>query len=118
LPSGSASRVAAGSAFIPALAADPGGGAAGGAGASGGAGTESRRGFGGGASRREDAPGGTESTRDGGTTGALDSTVMVSSMLEIEGALVRPGGRGGRPLDSAALDPGGGRLGVPTDTTR
>ena len=62
-------------------------------------------------------PGGTESTRAGGSTGAVASTVMVSSRL-IEGALCRDGGGGGRPLESAALEPGGGRLGVPTETTR
>jgi hypothetical protein len=44
--------------------------------------------------------------------------VIASSRLEIDGALVRDGGAGGRPLDRAAVDPGGGRLGVPTERTR
>jgi hypothetical protein len=93
-------------------------GVAGGGAPSGGAGTESRRGFGGGASLRDNAPGGTDSTRGTGSTGPVASTVIVSSMFVIEGELFRKGGGGGRPLDSAALDPGGGRLGVPTETTR
>lgn len=83
-----------------------------------GAGIDSRRGFGGGARRRDEAPGGTESVRGGGITCDVASTTIDSSTSVIDGELLRAGGGGGRPLDRAAVDPGGGRLGVPTETTR
>jgi hypothetical protein len=84
---------------------------------SAGAGVDSRRGLGGGTKRREEPPGGTESVRDGEAAGACASTVIASSRFEIDGELLRCGA-GGRPLASAALEPGGGRLGVPTERTR
>jgi len=107
------------------------------AGAGAGAGIDSgRRGFGGGARRRE-VPGGTESEggRDGTSGGFADGSingadgdaaradgakggVADSSINGADGDAARADGAGGRALVSAALEPGGGRLGVPTETTR
>jgi len=39
-------------------------------------------------------------------------------MPDADGIAARDDGAGGRPLTSAALEPGGGRLGVPTESTR
>jgi hypothetical protein len=79
---------------------------------SAGAGTDSRRGLGGGARRRE-APGGFESVRgrEGSATGGGGGDEIVGAL----GVVTRGGG--GMPAASAALVPGGGRLGVPIDST-
>ncbi len=76
-------------------------------------GPDSRRGFGGGAKRR---PGGFESVRErGGSDVVEDGGAASAGEL---GVVMRGGGSAGRiPAASAAEVPGGGRLGVPTEST-
>lgn len=77
-------------------------------------GPDSRRGFGGGARRR---PGGFESVRERGGSDVVEEDGGAASAGEL-GVVMRGGGSAGRmPAASAAEVPGGGRLGVPTEST-